>query len=104
MKKIVVDTIQGNPHGSECSFLFSTPMLGIDIQFSDDDFKAVRETVKLWTNFARTGQPHPLWQPVTLSNNLTYFCIDQMPVLKQNPFGDRMKLWEEIKQVASEAR
>uniref|UniRef100_A0AAR5PHW1 Carboxylesterase type B domain-containing protein n=1 Tax=Dendroctonus ponderosae TaxID=77166 RepID=A0AAR5PHW1_DENPD len=97
------DTIQGNPHGSECSFLFSKRLLGIDLELTDDDFKAVRETVKIWANFARTGQPHPLWDPVTISNNLTYFYIDRMPLLKQNPFEDRMKLWQHIKLLLSEA-
>ncbi|XP_048518102.1 juvenile hormone esterase isoform X1 [Dendroctonus ponderosae] len=96
------DTIQGNPHGSECSFLFSKRLLGIDLELTEDDFKAVRETVKIWANFARTGQPHPLWDPVTISNNLTYFYIDRMPLLKQNPFEDRMKLWQHIKLLLSE--
>lgn len=68
---------------------------------------AVRRMVKLWTNFAKFGNPTPTkselgitWKAV--AKNRRYFLdIGNELVVDSNPEQDRMELWKEIFQINS---
>lgn len=64
----------------------------------------MRRMVKLWTTFAKSGDPNskddPLfhnvvWKPMK-SNNLYYLHIHQNLQLLTNIYADRMTFWDEI--------
>lgn len=55
--------------------------------------------VKLWTNFAKTGNPNPLegivWKSAS-SDEMNFLDIDVELRSSVNPDDDRMKFWDEI--------
>lgn len=96
-KKFVSDQTHGLPHASDYFFLFKTQIID-NIVTVEEDRKAIRKMVKMWTDFAKTGHPHPEWNPVEDSNNIDYFHIKELPEMKQGPFRKRMEFWESLKQ------
>lgn len=67
----------------------------------------MRRITKLWTNFARYGNPTPekdeligvVWKPVANEKELNYLHIDEEFSMKVNPDRERMALWDEILQL-----
>lgn len=63
----------------------------------------IHRMVKLWTNFAKTGNPNVqndpflnvTWLPIQ-SNKFNYLHINPSLELKVNPNEERMKFWENI--------
>ncbi|XP_044735104.1 juvenile hormone esterase-like [Chrysoperla carnea] len=64
---------------------------------------AIHRMVKLWTNFAKTGNPNVqndpflnvTWLPIQ-TNKFNYLHINPSLELKVNPNEERMKFWENI--------
>lgn len=65
---------------------------------------AIRRLTKLWTNFAKTGDPNSkekdqlldiLWKPAT-KNELNFLDFDQELTVGVDPDGERLKFWEDI--------
>lgn len=68
--------------------------------------KVLRRFVKLWTNFAKTGNPTPqesdlniTWKPVT-ENDVYYLDIGEELSLQTNPEPERIKFWRDIFQLS----
>ncbi|XP_066154362.1 carboxylic ester hydrolase-like [Euwallacea fornicatus] len=93
-----VENITGIPHAIDGTFLFRN-MLTIAPDppaYTQNDLRGIRTMVRLWTNFAITGKPHPLWEKVEDPDNLNYLHIDRHLKMKTRPFDKRMRLWEWI--------
>lgn len=63
---------------------------------------SLRRVVRLWTNFARFGNPTPddselglIWKPV-MSRQLNTLHITEELRMEVNPEGKRMSLWRQI--------
>jgi carboxylesterase type B len=91
--------IEGVAHGDDVSYLFKSFVTPKMKRNSVEEI-SVKRFVKLWTNFAKTGNPTPvksnlidvLWRPVNRTAN---FCLEIGRDLKmiQDPDSDRMKFW-----------
>lgn len=71
---------------------------------NSDECIAIRRVIKLWANFAKTGNPNPQtndplfeteWPQVT-STNLQCLDIDKTLTVSKNPEEKRMRFWDEI--------
>lgn len=102
-KKISTKPYPGPCHGDDLFYLFSSVWNG-KLEPGSVEEKHVRTFVKLWTNFAKTGNPTPdkndqdlkiEWKPVTKEENYYLEIGDQLEV-KTNPAKDRMDFWEKI--------
>lgn len=65
----------------------------------------VKRMTKLWTNFAKHGDPNPPekdelfdveWKPVASDNELNYLEIGEKLSSGTNPYSERMKFWDSI--------
>ncbi|XP_050515675.1 juvenile hormone esterase-like [Diabrotica virgifera virgifera] len=59
LKKITKVTDPGTCHGDELGYLFKNHVAAQFLDKSETEDKVVRRFVKLWTNFAKTGNPTP---------------------------------------------
>lgn len=93
----------GAVHFDDVGYLFKTS-LKIPQRGSADDIY-LRRFIKLWTNFAKFGNPTPeendleiIWKP--FNQDFEYFLdIDRELILKTNPENERVKVWQEIYKV-----
>ncbi|XP_041985046.1 uncharacterized protein LOC121737433 [Aricia agestis] len=70
------------------------------------EIKVIKKMVRLWANFARTGNPTPeddavikkfKWLPVNKGSNETnYLHITKSLRMDTNPLGEREKFWDEF--------
>uniref|UniRef100_A0A2A4IWX2 Carboxylesterase type B domain-containing protein n=1 Tax=Heliothis virescens TaxID=7102 RepID=A0A2A4IWX2_HELVI len=63
-----------------------------------EELKVLRNMVKLWTNFAKTGNPTPegsdfTWTPATKENKDCLVISDELQ-MKKNLHDDRIKFWD----------
>lgn len=86
----------------DVGYLFKTT-LSLPKKDSPED-AYVRRFVKLWTTFARYGNPTPensdlevTWKPVE-ANSVNFLDIDKKLTLDINPENDRVKIWRELYQ------
>ncbi|RVE47727.1 hypothetical protein evm_007616 [Chilo suppressalis] len=72
---------------------------------TQNEIKVLKKMVRLWTNFAKTGNPTPtksddvlkslVWQPIDkASDNLKYLHITKNFRMEMNPLGKREKFWD----------
>ncbi|CAG9795647.1 unnamed protein product [Diatraea saccharalis] len=73
---------------------------------TQNELKVLKKMVRLWTNFAKTGNPTPSknddvlkrlsWQPIEKGNaDLKYLHITKNFRMELNPLGAREKFWDE---------
>ncbi|XP_064211368.1 uncharacterized protein LOC655784 [Tribolium castaneum] len=95
MKRLSNITAPGVAHGDDIGYLFKTKVSPALNPGSLEEV-SVRRFVRLWTNFARNGNPdEPQWKPVK-TNELNYIDIGEKLSAKVNPEPERMKFWEEL--------
>ncbi|PNF42151.1 Esterase E4 [Cryptotermes secundus] len=103
-KYIGDSTIPGVCHGAEVAYLFKGFYIDEAKLSPDTDYmKTVFRMVKLWTNFAKTGNPTPgpdpslgvTWIPVT-ETELNYLNIDKELTMQKDLAKDRVAFWEEL--------
>ncbi|XP_026737629.1 carboxylesterase 4A-like [Trichoplusia ni] len=93
-------------HCAELPFLFKlkTPET---CKGSRDSILTRSRVVKMWTNFAKTGNPTPddddpllqiTWDPVENKDRLHYLSIGSELTKGRNPFDERMKFWDTLHQ------
>ncbi|KAK5647706.1 hypothetical protein RI129_002598 [Pyrocoelia pectoralis] len=95
--------IVGACHADELGYLFTnnttTPLAPFSIEL-----KTVRRVIKLWANFARTGNPNPselnslinvLWKPVA-KDQFHFLDIGENLTVGVNPDEDRVEFWDEL--------
>lgn len=91
-------------HGAELPFLFRIKMPEV-CKGSPDSITTRTRVIKMWTNFAKTGNPTPdpddpllwiTWDPVESKEKINYLSIGQELTKGRNPFQERMKFWDEL--------
>ncbi|XP_015115296.1 venom carboxylesterase-6 [Diachasma alloeum] len=101
----------GVSHADELQYLFPVgEQLFQDTPFSKEDHRMADIMTKLWTNFAKTGNPTPTitpelplkWKPVR-TEALEYLLINNSKNLKMSKhlLKDRMELWASLPHRAS---
>ncbi|PSN48039.1 hypothetical protein C0J52_09101 [Blattella germanica] len=87
-------------HCDELGYLFFSPFLDIELKPDCPEIKIRSLFVKMWTNFAKTGNPslpELAWDPVTNASTC-YMNIDQEPKMCSQLFKERMEFWDELTQ------
>nr|CAH64510.1 putative esterase [Tribolium castaneum] len=96
-------TEPGVSHADDLGYLF-TNLLTPDIEEGSDEDIAVKRFVKLWTNFAKNGNPNPseenplinvTWKPVT-RNEMNFLDIGTKLTTGVDPDSERMAFWQRI--------
>ncbi|CAG9559921.1 unnamed protein product [Danaus chrysippus] len=93
-------------HCGEVSFLFRiiTPCKRF-CSGSRDSITTRKRVVRLWTNFAKYGNPTPdendpllqiTWDPVENEEKLNYLSIGSELTKGRNPYYERMKFWDKL--------
>ncbi|XP_068084707.1 juvenile hormone esterase-like [Anabrus simplex] len=93
----------GASHADEIGYLFNVEMLNTEVPSDSTDALTRARMVKLWTNFAKTGNPTPeadpllpvAWQPYT-SANPCYLEIGEELTIKKHLLKERVQFWEEL--------
>lgn len=83
-------------HGGDQDFLFPLSIFGSNSPAGPDDVVAIKTVIGIWTDFARTGVPHPKWRPISNPQQLSYFKLTEKLEMFTNPFEERMKVWADI--------
>lgn len=88
-------------HADEVLFLFDSQR--ISKKFSEEEKKTEKNMVKLWTNFAKYGNPTPSsqdlpnWNPINFKTDvMDYMELSSEPVLKNSLYPERMLLWDKL--------
>ncbi|KAI4468859.1 carboxylesterase [Holotrichia oblita] len=88
----------GACHADELGYLFKTAF-PIQVEPNSIEDKTIRRMVKLWTNFAKTGDPNPcdgtMWRPV-FHDEVNFLDIGEKLTLAQDPEKERMLFWDDI--------
>ncbi|KAJ3645079.1 hypothetical protein Zmor_022766 [Zophobas morio] len=103
LKKVLKIEVPGVCHIDDIGYLFKT-FITPEIKSGTIEETSVNRFVKLWTNFAKFGNPTPnkkdsllttVWKPVT-NENLDFLDIGRLLVARRNPYADRMKFWKNL--------
>lgn len=90
-------------HVDEIGYLFTTILTETPIPGSIEDITQ-RRMSRLWTNFAKYGNPTPVldplvqtvWKPITDANHVHFLDICEDLKMDSNPEHERMKFWDTI--------
>ncbi|KAK5647704.1 hypothetical protein RI129_002596 [Pyrocoelia pectoralis] len=102
-KNLIGETSPGASHADELGYLFTNSETTSLPPFSVG-LKTMRRVIKLWTNFARTGNPNPselnslinvLWKPVA-KDQFHFLDIGENLTVGVNPDKDRAEFWDEL--------
>nr|QIK02096.1 carboxylesterase 2 [Holotrichia parallela] len=93
----------GASHIDELGYLFKTKYTPPEINPDSVEAKSIEKVVKLWTNFAKYGNPTPkqedfdiIWKPV-IGDELNYLHIGTHDLkLGSNPYPERMAFWDRL--------
>lgn len=89
----------GASHADELGYLFKTPITPKYLDRNGIELKTVRRMVRLWTNFAKTGNPNPveevLWKPVS-KKEVNFLDVGEELVSGVDPDEKRMKFWDHV--------
>ncbi|CAH1110141.1 unnamed protein product [Psylliodes chrysocephalus] len=101
-KKIMKLEDKGACHADDLGYLFSSEERDPFFYKGVIERRAIRRFVKLWTNFARTGNPTPKgndlnieWKPVD-TKTVHFLDIGEELTVDTDPESERMKVWKEI--------
>lgn len=96
--------VKGASHCDELSYLFLQKVHPPFEPDEEEDYY-IKRLVKLWTNFARHGNPTPqidevhfnktLWKPVS-KDEMNYLNIGDELRMEQNPDQDMCRFWDNI--------
>ncbi|KAJ9599104.1 hypothetical protein L9F63_010372, partial [Diploptera punctata] len=85
-------------HCDELGYLFFSPYLDIELESGCPEEKIRSQFVKMWTNFAKTGNPSLsdiTWEPFSESKP-RYLNIDTEPHMDNHLLKERMAFWEDL--------
>ncbi|VDM23718.1 unnamed protein product [Toxocara canis] len=101
---------KGATHCTELAYLFNVGIV-MDFTFNDNDNKMLSIMTKLWTNFAKYGNPNGRdndaekfsfeWLPVDKDHPHRYLSIKLEPQMKANFHDGRPAFWANLKNRAS---
>ncbi|KAI8424384.1 hypothetical protein MSG28_002908 [Choristoneura fumiferana] len=96
----------GVGHHCEIPFIFQITIPGSPpCKGSRDSVKTRSRVIRMWTNFAKYGNPTPddddpllqiKWDPIENENKLNYLCIGSELTKGRNPFSERMAFWDDL--------
>ncbi|XP_049938705.1 carboxylesterase 5A-like [Schistocerca serialis cubense] len=93
-------TEYGMQHGGEGSYLFPSVLLGPDTDPNSNDGKVADQLTRLWTNFAKYGDPAPSGNPAVwerfMANATNYLDMELEFVTRQDMLKERMDFWREL--------
>ncbi|XP_045506360.1 juvenile hormone esterase-like [Colias croceus] len=88
-------------HADDLLYLFPGSSILPPVDMNSKTFQMIDQVTKLWTNFARYGNPTPdnslgvKWQPYTLENQ-SYLDIGEKLVPGVSPNEEEINFWEDI--------
>ncbi|EFA06759.1 esterase B1 [Tribolium castaneum] len=97
------NNLTGASHGDDLGYIFKSVLIETIKRGSEEEIH-MKRFIKLWANFARTGNPTPdkndqllniEWKPVTKEKNYVLDIGTQL-ALKTNPNAERMAFWDSI--------
>nr|ACU00116.1 carboxylesterase [Holotrichia oblita] len=99
-----ISHLKGATHGDETGYFFnSTLRNAITVEPGSNEEKASERVVKLWTNFAKYGNPTPeedstdfLWMPITEETFYYAEIATYETTLDVNPDEKSMNFWDEF--------
>ncbi|KAF9819060.1 hypothetical protein SFRURICE_000725 [Spodoptera frugiperda] len=78
----------------------------LNLPSEQNELKVTKRMVRLWSNFARTGNPTPskddevlkglTWKPMGKDSETNYLHMTKLFRMKTNPLGERKKFWEDF--------
>ncbi|KAL4713623.1 hypothetical protein ACJJTC_017664 [Scirpophaga incertulas] len=93
--------VKGTCHADDLFYIFSS-LLNNDLYTQDENVKNnIMKVTKLWTNFAKTGNPTPdkslgiQWTPYTQSNSIV-LNIDECMTCEPAPEVERIEFWNKL--------
>ncbi|XP_021181940.3 juvenile hormone esterase isoform X1 [Helicoverpa armigera] len=94
------DAVKGACHVDDLFYLFHTPMTESIYEENEEIRKAVYDVTKLWTDFAKTGNPTPTkgsveWRPYN-SSTKEYLLIDKETKMSSNLEKERVEFWNKM--------
>lgn len=104
IEKLPKYEIDGVAHADDLAYLFRT-FFSADIVKGSKEDQYIQRFVKLWTNFAKYGNPTPeinetfnsaTWKPVSKGQLDAYFVIDKDLRMEKNEEKDRVDFWKNI--------
>ncbi|XP_063706331.1 juvenile hormone esterase-like [Culicoides brevitarsis] len=92
----------GAGHADDLPYIFTTEYFP-KVTEDNPSYKVRARTVKIWTNFAKYGDPTPVldelvnvkWEPMR-DGFFSFMNMSTEMHLERDPFGDRMKVWYEM--------
>ncbi|KRT84317.1 esterase [Oryctes borbonicus] len=97
-KKMFKIDSPGACHADDLGYLFKNA-LPVYIERNGIEDKTIRRMVKLWTNFAKTGDPNPIegvtWRPA-FQDEINFLDIAETLTMGENPENERMKFWDDV--------
>nr|ACI16653.1 esterase 1 [Liposcelis bostrychophila] len=109
-KLLSIKGIPGPAHADELGYLFYVPILGPNLDPKTAEMRVVKRMVRLWANFAKFLNPTPdasdpdldhiKWEPHT-DDHQKYLIIGEELRAAENMKEERIKFWEEIKNLIS---
>ncbi|KAJ8723138.1 hypothetical protein PYW08_003050 [Mythimna loreyi] len=88
-------------HADDLLYLFNAKLMNTKVDTSSDTFKLIDRVTKLWTNFAKHGNPTPddslgaKWAPYTLEKQ-DYLDIGNVLTPGVAPEKEEVQFWENI--------
>ncbi|KAG5864740.1 hypothetical protein JTB14_003391 [Gonioctena quinquepunctata] len=100
-KLFKIEALPGVCHGDDMGYLFTNTLVP-DCKIGEAENIYLRRFLKLWTNFAKFGNPTPngtdlkiQWRPVE-KDNLKFLDIGKELTMHCDPEGKRMEFWKDI--------
>ncbi|KAJ8723122.1 hypothetical protein PYW08_003034 [Mythimna loreyi] len=90
-------------HCDDLTYLFPIPLFTKKVAQNSETFKVIDRVTKLWTNFAKYGNPTPdaslgvQWKPYTLAAQ-DYLDIGNQLVAGKSPDKEENDIWESVHQ------
>ncbi|XP_049808883.1 cholinesterase-like [Schistocerca nitens] len=96
---IMLTNPYGVSHGAELALLFMRKDKDYNLDPESEEDKVRRNTLRVWTNFAKYGNPTPeadpvVWEPYDLSSR-SYLLMQANFSLAHDRLGERMDFWRE---------
>lgn len=102
--KLPIRQVPGTAHADDLTYLFTTFFTPKITKGSTEDL-CIQKFVKLWTNFAKYGNPTPeideklnrvTWKPVAKGSVDAYCVIDKVLEMRGNEEKERADFWNKI--------
>lgn len=94
--------VSGACHGDELAYLFKPNILDSKILPGTKDYATMETLTKIWTDFAKFGNPMPekSWSPIS-HNNFSYMEINEVLTQRSDFFKSDFEFWKSVQDIAS---